>query len=281
MERLGYYNGTFGPLDEMQIPMNDRSSFFGDGVYDAGPARNYIIFALDEHVDRFFRSMKALDITPPCTKDELKETLNDMVRRLDSGSQFVYYQVTRGTGLRNHAFPEGKSNLWIMLLPKELPDCTVPIKLVTTEDKRFYYCNVKTLNLIPSVLASEKAKKAGCDEAVFYRPGGRVTECAHSNVHILQNGVLKTAPTDELILPGIARAHLIKACKALDIPVDETPFTLDELFAADEVIVTSSSNLCASASHIDKKKVGGKDKKTLTAIRDWVVEEFTTATALR
>ena len=274
MERLGYYNGNYGPLEEMQIPMNDRACFFGDGVYDAQPCKNYVIFALDDHVDRFFNSMAALEIEPPCTKQELKDLLNKLVKELDSDSQFVYYQATRGSGIRNHVYPEGKSNLWVMLLPKELPDFSVPLKLVTTEDKRFYYCNVKTLNLIPSVLASEKAKKAGCDEAVFYRPGGRVTECAHSNVHILKNGTLKTAPADELILPGIARAHLLNACKALSIPVDETPFTLDELFDADEVIVTSSFNFCCSASEIDGKPVGGKDNEHLTALRTWLMEEF-------
>lgn len=278
MERLGYYNGNFGPLEEMQIPMNDRVSYFGDGVYDAGPCKNYVIFALDEHVDRFFRSMEGMKIVPPCTKQELKDTLNDLVKKLDSGDQFVYYQVTRGTGLRNHVFSEGKSNLWITLVPKKLPDFNIPIKLITYEDKRYYYCNFKTLNLIPNVLASEEAKQHGCQEAVFVRPGGRVTECAHSNVHILQNGKLKTAPTDEYILPGIARAHLIKACNALSIPVDETPFTVDELFDADEVIVTSSSNLCCAANEIDGKTVGGRDEAHLSAIRDWLLDELLTAT---
>ena len=96
MKRLGYYNGNYGPLEEMTVPMNDRVSWFGDGVYDAGPCRNYHIFALDEHVDRFFRSAAALGIVMPMGKDELKDLLNDLVRKMDTGSLFVYYQVTRG-----------------------------------------------------------------------------------------------------------------------------------------------------------------------------------------
>lgn len=97
MENLGYYNGKFGPLNEMSIPMNDRVHWFGDGVYDAGPARNYKIFAIDEHIDRFFNSAELLEIEMPCTKQELKDLLNKLVKKVDTGSQFVYYQVTRGT----------------------------------------------------------------------------------------------------------------------------------------------------------------------------------------
>ena len=278
MKTLGYYNGKYGELDEMTIPMNDRVSWFGDGVYDAGPSRNYEIFAIDEHIDRFFNSAGLLDIKMPVTKPELKELLQEMVNKMDTGNLFVYYQVTRGTGIRDHAYTEGPGNLWIMLKPAEISDGTKPIKLITREDTRFFHCNIKTLNLIPSVVATQKAKEAGCQECVFYRPGGRVTECAHSNVHIIKDGKLITAPTDNLILPGIARAHIIKACKKLEIPVSETPYTLDDLFNADEVIVSSSSNLCLHANEIDGKPVGGKAPELLEKIRVAVLDEFYKAT---
>ena len=274
MKRLGYYNGVYGPLEEMTVPMNDRVSWFGDGVYDAGPCRNYHIFALDEHVDRFFRNAAALQIEMPVSKEELKDTLNRLVHELDTGNLFVYYQVTRGTGVRKHAFTEGPGNLWITMNPAEIADGHVPIRLVTTEDTRFFHCNIKTLNLIPSVMAAQKAELAGCQEAVFYRPGGRVTECAHSNVHILSGGVLYTAPTDNLILPGIARAHLLRACEALEIPYREEAFSLTELFDADEVIVTSSSNLCLRAEQIDGRSVGGKDPALYERLRKYLLEEF-------
>ena len=278
MEKLGYYNGSFGPLEEMTVPMNDRVSWFGDGVYDAGPCRNYHIFALAEHVDRFFRSADALQIRMPVTKDELKATLNGLVRKMDSGDLFVYYQVTRGTGVRKHAFTEGPGNLWITLTPASIADGRKPIRLITAEDTRFFHCNIKTLNLIPSVMTAQRAEAAGCSEAVFYRPGGRVTECAHSNVHILKDGVLRTAPTDELILPGIARAHLLRACSALEVPYREEPFLLEELFAADEVLVTSSSNLCLRACEIDGKPVGGGAPALYERLRSYLLEEFYRAT---
>ncbi|MDO4321505.1 MAG: aminotransferase class IV [Lachnospiraceae bacterium] len=278
MKTLGYYNGTFGELDEMSIPMNDRVCWFGDGVYDAGPARNYKIFAIDEHVDRFFNSAGLLKIQMPVTKQELKDILQEMVLKMDTGNLFVYYQVTRGSGIRNHVFTEGPGNLWITLTPAEISDGLTPIRLITTEDTRFYHCNIKTLNLIPSVMASQRAREAGCQESVFYRPGGRVTECAHSNVHIIQDGMLRTAPTDNLILPGIARAHLIRICKQLGIPVNETAFTLDDLYHAEEVIVTSSSNLCLYANEIDGRPVGGRQPDMLETIRKALLDEFYEAT---
>jgi D-alanine transaminase len=122
-------------------------------------------------------------------------------------------------------------------------------------------------------MAAQKTEEAGCQEAVFHR-GTRVTECAHSNVSILKDGILKTAPTDNLILPGIARAHLIKMCKLFNIPVDEIEFTLKELMEADEVIVTSSGQFCITASEIDGKAVGGKAPELIKKLQDALLNEF-------
>ena len=274
LKNLGYYNGNYGEIEEMSIPMNDRVCYFGDGVYDATYSRNYKIFALDEHVDRIYNSASLLNINITETKDEMKAILQEMVNKMDSGENFVYWQVTRGTAKRNHAFPENeKTNLWITISPKDIVDTYKKIKLITMEDTRFFHCNIKTLNLIPSVMASEKAKQAGCDETVFHR-GERVTECAHSNVHIIKDGAFVTAPTDNLILPGIARAHLIKACKKLGIPVSEVPYTVDELMNADEIIVSSSGSLCLAAEEIDGKRVGGKAPELLKKLQDEVLREF-------
>jgi len=275
MENLGYYNGKFGLLEEMTVPMLDRVCYFGDGVYDATYSRNHNIFALDEHVERFYNSAGLLGIKIPYSKEQIKEILKDMVAKVDSGEQFVYWQITRGTGMRNHAFPgdDVPANLWIMLKPLNIKDMSKKLKLITLEDTRFLHCNIKTLNLLPSVMASQKTEEAGCQESVLHR-GDRVTECAHSNVSIIKDGILKTAPTDNLILPGIARAHLIKMCKLFNIPVDETAFTLKELMEADEVIVTSSGQFCMATSEIDGKPVGGKAPELIKKLQDALLNEF-------
>jgi D-alanine transaminase len=275
MENLGYYNGKFGLLEEMTVPMLDRVCYFGDGVYDATYSRNHNIFALDEHIERFYNSAGLLGIKIPYSKEQVKEILKDMVSKVDSGEQFVYWQITRGTGMRNHAFPgdEVPANLWIMLKPLNIKDMSKKLKLITLEDTRFLHCNIKTLNLLPSVMASQKTEEAGCQESVLHR-GDRVTECAHSNVSIIKDGILKTAPTDNLILPGIARAHLIKMCKSFNIPVDETAFNLKELMEADEVIVTSSGQFCMATCEIDGKPVGGKAPELVKKLQDALLNEF-------
>ena len=278
MQTLGYYNGESGPLEDMKVPMNDRACWFGDGVYDATCAANHIIFALDDHVDRFFNSAALLKINLSFTKEELKRLLSDLVLKVDSPDQFVYWQVTRGTGIRSHEFPENSpSNLWVMLKPAVERDIYQKIQLILAEDTRYLHCNIKTLNLIPNVMASEKAKQAGCFEAVFHR-GDKVTECAHSNVHILQNGVFITHPADHFILPGIGRAHLIKHCRILGIPVMERPFTVDELFNADEIIVSSAATFCLSADKLDNIPVGGKAPALLKKLQDAAMNEFHEAT---
>ena len=275
---LGYYNGKFDELENMSIPMLDRACYFGDGVYDATYSRNHKIYMLDEHIDRFYNSAGLVGITIPHTKDEMKQILSDMVKKVECGEQFVYWQVTRGTALRNHAYPSTPANIWIMLKPANVKDTYQKIKLITLEDIRFFHCNIKTLNLLPSVMYAQKTEEAGCDESVLHR-NGRVTECAHSNVHIIKNGVFMTAPTDHLILPGIARMNLIKFAKKLNIPVDETEYTIDDLMNADEVIVSSSGSFCLAAATVDGKPVGGKAPEILKKLQDALVADFEAATA--
>ena len=145
---------------------------------------------------------------------------------------------------------------------------------ITMEDTRFLHCNMKTLNLIPTVLASRAAVAKGCDEAIFHR-GERVTECAHSNISIVtENGEIKTAPADNMILAGVARGHLIEFAKRFGIPVIEEPFTVDEMMNAAEIIVTSSGTLCRPVREIDGSPVGGKAPEILNMLRDALVKDF-------
>ena len=273
MDALGYYNGTWGPLDEITVPMNDRGCYFGDGVYDAAFSANGVIFTLDEHVDRFFESASLMRIELTFSKEELKNTLNEMLSKVGKGEYIVYWQATRGTGRRSHEFPTGPSNLWIMIKPMAISDLSEKVKLITAEDTRYLHCNIKTLNLIPNIIALQRALEAGCYEAVFHR-GETVTECTRSNVHIIKNGTLITHPANNMILNGIARIHILHACDRLGIPTEERPFTLSELFDADEVIISSTASFACSADIIDRKSVGGKAPELLKKIQDEVMREF-------
>ena len=273
MDALGYYNGKWGPLDEMTVPMNDRGGYFGDGVYDVASSANGAIFTLDEHVDRFFDNAKLLEIKLTLSKEELKSTLKEMILKVDKGEYAVYWQVTRGTGRRNHAFPSGPSNLWIMIRPVAIPDLSQKIKLITAEDTRFLLCNIKTLNLIPNVIAMQRAEEAGCQEAVFHR-GETVTECTKSNIFIIKNGTFITHPATNMILAGVGRSHLLKACGRLGIPTAERPFTLPELFDADEALITSTINIGRAVDTIDGKPMGGKAPELLATVQGELMREF-------
>ena len=280
MDALGYYNGKWGPLDEMTVPMNDRGCYFGDGVYDAACAANGVIFTLDEHVDRFFDSAKLLEIKLSYSKDELKKIMYEMLAKVNGDVLFIYWQATRGTGRRNHVFSDGPSNLWIIIRELSFPDLFKKIKLITMEDTRYLHCNIKTINLIPNIIAAQRALEAGAKEAVFHR-GDIVTECSHCNVHIIKNGKFITHTADNMILRGIARNHLIKACGKLGIPVEERNFTLSELFDADEVLISSTTSFALSADGIDGKSVGGKAPELLVKIQNEVLREFSEITGYK
>lgn len=278
MENLGYYNGTVDLIENIRIPMTDRVCYFGDGVYDATYAHNHKIFDLKNHIDRFFNSAGLMRMDIGMSKEEVGALLKEMVKKVDAQTQFVYWQVTRGSEIRNHAWKDGiKGNLWIMIKPASITDLSQKIKVISREDTRFLHCNVKTLNLLPSVLAAKEAEEAGCQECIFHR-GDIVTECAHSNVSILKDGVLKTHPTDHLILPGIARIHLIAMCKELGIPVDECNYTMKELMDADEVIVHSSGTFAVGVESVDGIPVGGKAPELLKKLQDALTAEFLAAT---
>lgn len=285
LKNLGFYDGKYDLIENMSVPMSDRVCWFGDGVYDATATRNGVIYCLDDHIDRFYNSASMVEIEIPYTKDELKNLLKELVLKVDTsntnGETFLYWQITRGAKIpRNHVFPEEtKANLWVTVTPRKLADVYRRAKLISYEDIRFYMCNIKTLCLLPNVLASETAKRVGAEECVMYRKEAdgiknRVTEGAHTNIHCLKDGKFYTAPLDNLVLPGIARKNLIKVCNNLNVEIREEPYSLEFLMNADEVILSSSSNFCIVATHIDGKEVGGKAPELLKKIQDALVEDY-------
>lgn len=268
MKCVGYYNGEIGPLEEMKIPMLDRAVYFGDGCYDATTFAHNHIFAAKDHLDRFYNSCRLLEIPFTMSREELTAALQQCIDANDSDHGMLYWQCSRGTGPRSHNFPgpEVKPNLMIFTVPYELIPMDRTFRLISMEDTRFLHCNIKTLNLIPSVIAYQRCIEAGCQETVFHR-GNRVTECAHSNILIIKDGVLCTPPRDNLILPGISLKHLLELAEQEGIPTSEAPFTMDELKNADEVIISSSGGLCVQAVELNGTPIGGKDPVTLQKLQ--------------
>ena len=274
MKELAYYDGQVGTPEEVMIPFNDRVHFFGDGVYEATLGGNHKVFLLQDHLDRFYSSARALEIRIPMEKQELGALLTDLLSKVEGTTHFVYWQVTRGVDVRNHTYSDNMmGKLWVSIRPFAMQDPEKDIAVITKEDTRFLHCDIKTLNLLPSVMASQDAKRAGVGETVFHR-GEIVTECSHSNISILKDGVFISHPNDNFILRGIAKTHMIAACYRLGIQVRERPFTLAELKDADEIIVTSSSNFYRYVTKVDGILAGGKDPETRRLLQKAVIDEF-------
>lgn len=268
MTNVGYYNGKLGPFEEMTIPMSDRAIYFGDGVYDATTFCNNRIFAAKDHLDRFYNSCKLLEINFDMPRDELIGELQKCIDATDADTGMLYWQATRGNGPRGHAFPPAdvKPSLLIFTAPMGRVPLDTQARLITMEDTRFLHCNIKTLNLIPSVIAYQRCCEQGCFETVFHR-GDIVTECAHSNILMIKDGVVCTHPRDNLILPGISLKHILELAPSVGLKTSEEPFTLDQLKAADEVIISSSGGLCIRAVEMDGQPIGGKDKESFDKLQ--------------
>lgn len=274
MKNLAYYNGRISSIEDMMIPANDRGFYFGDGIYEVAMVFHHKIFALEDHLDRMFNSASMLRIELPYTKEEVGNLLTELILKVESPCQFLYWQVTRGTSPRNHLFPEQvSSNLYVYSKPWKGVETSDEYRLLSITDTRFLHCNIKTLNLIPNIMAAQKAKEAGCQEAVFVRDG-YVTEGSHSNVSMIKDGVFITHPLDCLILPGTERKHMIAYCGELGILVEERAFTLEELAEADEIIVSSTSHPSMRAMELDGKAVGMKNPELVQKLREKYLEEI-------
>lgn len=273
MKSLGYYNGKIGEVNELCAPITDRAFYFGDGVYDAVMCRNNIPYLLPEHILRLYHNCELLDIVPPMCKAELASTICELVKMVDGEEKFVYFHVSRGSGIRSHTYGHTEGNLCIMIKPQGVDNVFEKMDTILVPDLRYHLCYIKTLNLLPSVQAAQAAALRGCEEAIFHRDG-IVTECSHSNVSILKDGALITAPADEFILPGVTRAHLIQCAKSNGIEVCERKYTTAELLSADEIIVTSSSKLAKGVKTVDGVAVGGKDEARLKILRDTLYSSY-------
>lgn len=274
MENLAYYNGRITSIEEMMIPANDRGFYFGDGIYEVAMVFNHKIFALEDHLERMESSAAMVQIQLPAPREEIGRLLGELALKVESPCQFLYWQITRGTSPRNHLFPDPQkvtSNLYVYSKPWGGVEMSDTYRLISVDDTRFLHCNIKTLNLLPNVMASQKAKEAGCNEAVFVRDG-YVTEGSHSNVSIIKDGVFITHPLDNLILPGTERKHMLAYCKELGIPAQERAFTLEELAEADEIIVSSTSHPSMRAMELNGRPVGMKNPELVEKLRKKYLE---------
>jgi D-alanine transaminase len=253
-----YLNGALTPLSEARIPVLDRGFIFGDGIYDVVPLYGKKGFRTKEHIARLFRSMAMIGIPNPHTDEEWRALINQVVEANGLTDQLIYIQVTRGVAKRAHAFPkEVTPTVFIMTNPLVLPSEKVRsegVACVTIEDKRWLNCQIKATSLLGNILAAQHAAEEGVLESIQFRDDF-LTEGSSSNIWVVKDGVLLAPPKDNLILEGIRYGLLEELCVEQGIRFEARKISRDEVFAADEVMVSSASKELLPVVKIDGKHI--------------------------
>ena len=241
------------------VNIEDRGYQFGDGVYEVIGVYEGKPFMMDEHMERLRRSAREIQLALPYATGKLQKKLEELVavNKLDEG--IIYLQVSRGTASREHFFPDADVSPVTIAYTREEERMTATEEqgatAVLTEDIRWLRCDIKTLNLLPNVLAKQKAVENNAIEAILHR-GETVTEASASNVFIVKDRELFTHPANNYILNGITRRKIIQLCETLGSKVNEETFTVDDMLAADEVFITATKLDVVPILKIDNHTIG-------------------------
>ncbi|KKI90374.1 D-alanine aminotransferase [Bacillus sp. SA1-12] len=266
MEKM-LYNGELTERSKITVDIEDRGYQFGDGVYEVIRVYNGQLFTGDEHLQRLMKSTESIGIKLPFSINEIKSQLIELIKANKLSSGIIYLQITRGVSQRNHLFPSADTLPVYIAYTREMQRPTAAMEkgvtAITVEDIRWLRCDIKSLNLLPNLLAKQKASESGCFEAIQHR-NGIVTEGSSSNVSIVVDGIIKTHPATNLILNGITRKVMLEICRKNDIETKEETFTIEELLQADEVFLTGTTTEIMPIIEIDKRKIGNGTPGTLT-----------------
>lgn len=253
---IAYFDGEFMPLDQVRVSPLDRGYLLGDGVYEVVPVYSGTLFRIDEHLDRLYRSLAAVNIRDPLTPEGWLHTLTDLIARNGDGDQSLYFQVTRGVAPRNHAYPDNVDPV-VFAMTKMMParSAPKPVFAITRPDNRWGRCDIKSIALLPNVLLREQAVAAGAGEAILSRDGF-VTEGAASNVFVVNGNHVRTPPKSTRILAGITRDVAVSLAGKAGATVEEVDIPEADLHEADEIWVTSSTMEISPVVKLDGQAVG-------------------------
>ncbi|WP_276318851.1 D-amino-acid transaminase [Longirhabdus pacifica] len=237
------FNDVFVQQKTVKVSFLDRGFCFGDGVYELIKVYDGKLYAKEAHLHRLQFGLDEIRLPIPWTMEEISERMDKLVsfNRLKTG--FVYLQITRGVSERRHAFPTNVQPTLIAYVkpfPRPLRNIKNGVKVITTEDDRWLRCNIKSLNLLPNVLAKQKATEKGATEAIYIRDH-YVTEGASSNIFIVKNNTIHTHPSSPLILTGVTRNIVLDLAQQLQYQIKEAPFTQEDLLQADEIFMTGTN----------------------------------------
>lgn len=261
MTRIAYVNGRYLPLARATAPVEDRGLQFADGVYEVIKVVGGAPLDLERHLDRLERSLAELRIGSPAARGALRAIVGELLRRNRLRDALVYLQVDRGAAPRNHLFPKtARPTLMATVRRVAYPrpdELARGVGVVTLPDERWARCDVKSVSLLPNVLARQRAAEAGCREAWLHDADGMVTEGSSSNAYVVDGaGRLVTRPLGRQILGGITRAVVLEIARARGVEVIERAFSVAEAREAREAFLTSTSSLVLPVTRIDGRPVG-------------------------
>jgi D-alanine transaminase len=263
MSRTAYVNGRYCDLRDACVNVEDRGYQFADGVYEVCEVRGARLVDFPRHMVRLQRSLRELQIDEPMPITALAIIMREVVRRNRVTYGIVYLQVTRGVARRDHAFPPSSVKPSVVVTARALDyekkqqTAATGIKVITLAENRWPRVDIKSVSLLPNVLAKQEAREKGAYEAWYVDSDGFVTEGASSNAWIVtKDGRAVTRSVDRGILAGITRAVLVEVMGAVQIRLEERPFTPAEAREAAEAFVTSASQIVMPVVAIDGRVVG-------------------------
>ena len=274
MSRIAYVNGRYLPFADAKVSIEDRGYQFGDGVYEVCEVRSGRLVDERRHLARLLRSLGELRIRMPMSLAALAVVLREVVARNRISYGLVYIQVTRGVARRDHGFPPPQVKPSLVVTARALDasrDAALAqgIAVISAPDNRWDRVDIKTIGLLPNVLARQAAIEQGARDAWFVNAQGSVTEGASSNAWIVTaTGAVVTRAADRSILRGVTRTVLFEAIKAQGLSIEERPFKLAEAYAAREAFATSATQIVVPVVMIDGRQIGdGRPGPVATALR--------------
>ncbi|MBL4616450.1 MAG: D-amino-acid transaminase [Robiginitomaculum sp.] len=275
MSRIAYVNGIYLPHADASVHIEDRGYQFADGVYEVWSVRGAILQDHQPHLDRLMRSLSELKIPITFSTGSLNVILNEIIRRNRINSGMVYLQITRGVAPRDHEWPKSIKPSMVLTARSTSfsaaeKQANAGVEVITLPDIRWKRCDIKSVSLLPNVLAKHQAKEQGAYEAWMVDKQGFITEGSSTNVWIIsQDNVLITRNTSTRILSGVTRLAVIEIAKQFQLTVEERKFTVLEAQQAKEAFITAATALVMPVTKIDGMKINtGKPGAVTLALRE-------------
>ena len=273
--RIAYVNGRYKPGRDAMIHIEDRGYQFSDGVYEVCEVRDHRIIDEQRHMARLARSLRELRIPVPMSDAAFAIIMRECLRRNRVRDGILYLQITRGVARRDHVFPSSGTKPSVVVTARNLDFAANEqiaeqgVAVITVPDSRWERVDIKSVSLLPNVLAKQAAREQGAKEAWFVDRHGHVTEGSSSNAWIVsKEGKVITRPADRGILRGVTRSVLIDVIAAQGLELEERSFTTEEAYGAREAFLTSASQVVLPVVRIDDRPIGnGAPGSVATGLR--------------